>query len=95
MTTPLATVGLSCGRQYLKVAGVIVAMEGDKCRDSDIPEDILPPIPLFELDNARIGDKLAKDLPIKVVRFFRGDDWNGKMLQWAADKINNAAKGKP
>ena len=41
----IASVGLSCGRNYLEVAGIIVAMEGDKCRASNLPEEILPQIP--------------------------------------------------
>ena len=39
LSNPLAYVGLGCGRQYLKVAGVIVAVEGDICRDPMIPEE--------------------------------------------------------
>ena len=39
LSSPLAYVGLGCGRQYLKVAGVIVAVEGDICRDPMIPEE--------------------------------------------------------
>lgn len=87
---PLAEVRLSCGRHYLKVAGVIVAMEGDKCRDSEMPEEILPEIPAAELEHAMIGEHRASDLPIKTVRFFRGDCWTKRMLEWAADKINRA-----
>jgi hypothetical protein len=92
---PLAEVLLSCGRQYLSVAGFAVAMEGDKCRDSHMPESVLPPIPPEELEHARIGDKMAKDLPIDLVRFFRGDNWTPAMLEYVADKINEAAKGQP
>jgi hypothetical protein len=39
LANPLAYVGLGCGRQYLKVAGVIVAVEGDICRDPMIPDE--------------------------------------------------------
>jgi len=35
----IAEVGLACGRQYLKVAGVIVAVENDICRDPGIPKE--------------------------------------------------------
>ena len=87
----LAEVKFSCGRSYLSVAGIAVAMEGDRCRDSGMPEGVLPPIPPEELEHATIGDKRAKDLPIEMVRFFRGDNWTEQMLQWAADKINAAA----
>jgi hypothetical protein len=88
MKNPLAEVILTCGRLCLRVAGIVVAMEGDKCRDGNLPESVLPPIPEEELAHARIGDKLAKDLPIEVVRFFRGDNWTGPMLEYVADKIN-------
>lgn len=30
-------VGLACGRNYLSVNGFVVAMEGDLCRDSELP----------------------------------------------------------
>src|SRR5437868_2791622 len=82
---PLAHVGLSTGRHYLTIAGVIVAMEGDPCRDANLPESILPPIPAAELEQATIGGKPAKDLPINVVRFFRGDRWTPAMLEWVAE----------
>lgn len=86
----LAEVRLSTGRQYLSVAGVVVAMEGDPCRDSDLPESILPPIPEQELATATIGGKPAKNLPIELVRFFRGDNWTPAMLEYVAQKINEA-----
>lgn len=88
---PLAEARVCCGRHCLFVAGIAVAMEGDKCRDGTIPEDVLPPIPREELEQATIGDKRAIDLPIDVVRFFRGDNWTPRMLQWVADRINAAA----
>lgn len=34
---PKLEVGLACGRNYLSVNGYVVAMEGDLCRDSEIP----------------------------------------------------------
>lgn len=92
---PLAEVRLSCGRCYLSVAGIAVAMEGDKCRDGNMPEEVLPPIPEHELEHAMIGDQRAKDLPIGVVRFFRGDCWDEKMLEHAAKVINEAAEKGP
>ncbi len=88
---PLAEVRLSCGRQYLAVAGIAVAMEGDKCRDSSMPEEIMPQIPPEELERATIGGKRARDMPIEVVRFFRGDNWSPAMLEYVAEKINEAA----
>jgi len=33
---PIAEVFTSCGRQFLSIKGVAVAMEGDPCRDPDI-----------------------------------------------------------
>lgn len=87
----LAEVCLSTGRQYLSVAGFVLAMEGDPCRDSNnIPEEALPPIPEAELARATIGGKSAKDLPIELVRFFRGDNWTPEMLEYVAAKINEA-----
>ena len=86
----LADVRLCCGRHCLFVAGIVVAMEGDKCRSNDLPEEVLPPIPEEELANAWIGDKRAKDLPIDIVRLFRGDHWTPAMLEYVAKKINEA-----
>jgi hypothetical protein len=87
---PIAQVNLSCGRLHLSVGGIVVAMEGDKCRDGSFPEEVLPPIPAEELKHATIGEKRAKNLPIEIVRFFRGDNWTGDMLRYAAGKINAA-----
>jgi hypothetical protein len=84
MSEPLAEVVLAMGRQHLRVAGVVVATEGDKCRDVNLPESVLSPIPAEELEHATIGDKRAKDLPVDLVRFFRGDNWMPQMLEWAA-----------
>lgn len=85
----LAEVGFSTGRHYLSVAGIIVAMEGDKCRDAEIPEHVLPLISEDELEHATIGGKPAKEFSRSMIRFFRGDCWTERMLHWAADKINN------
>ena len=87
----IAEVRCTCGRNVLFVAGFALAMEGDKCRDGSLPESVLPPIPERELANAMIGDTPAKDLPLEVVRFFRGDCWSSEMLRYVADKINAAA----
>jgi len=89
---PLAEVRVACGRCFLSVAGIAVAMETDPCREISIPEALLEPIPQHELDNAYIGGKAAKDLPIEVVRYFRGDSWTPKMLDYVADKINKAVE---
>lgn len=92
LTVKLAEVGCSTGRNYLSVAGIVVAMEGDKCRDSEIPERVLPSIPEDELEKGSIGGKPIKDMPRNVVRFFRGDNWTEEMLRWAADQINAKAQ---
>ncbi len=84
----LARVGLSCGRYYLSVAGIVVAMECDPCRDATIPEEVRKPIPEGELATAMIGDRPAAELPVEVVRFFRGDRWTYGTLHWVADRIN-------
>lgn len=34
---PLVDWGFSCGRYFLKVAGYVAAMEGDPCREADLP----------------------------------------------------------
>lgn len=88
----IAKVSGACGRYFLNVAGVAVAMEGDPCRDGDMPENILPPIPEEELEYATIGGQPIKDMPIDIVRFFRGDKWNKAMLEYVAGKINEAAQ---
>ena len=80
-----------CGRFVLEVAGIVVAMQGDKCRHDGIPEEFLEPIPQEELDRATIGGKSVKDMPMQLVRFFRGDNWTPEMLRWAADSINKKA----
>jgi hypothetical protein len=79
----IAEVVLCMGRFHLRVAGFYLAMEGDLCRDGNIPEGVLPPIPEEELATATIGGQ-----PTDVVRFFRGDRWNEAMLQHVADEIN-------
>jgi len=84
----IAEVICSMGRIHLKVAGIVLATQGDKCRDGSLPESVLPPIPAEELANATIGDKKASELPIKLVRFFRGDYWTPDMIEWVAAKIN-------
>lgn len=84
----IAEVVYSMGRCHLMVAGFVLATEGDKCRDGSLPEEVLPPIPQEELEHATIGDKRAKDLPIKMVRWFRGDCWNEEMIRYVAEKIN-------
>lgn len=83
-----AEVGFSCGRHYLKVSGIILAMEGDPCRDGGLPEDVYEPIPEAELSSATIGGKPSSEIPLKLVRFFRGDRWTEKMLEYAASRIN-------
>jgi hypothetical protein len=89
---PLAEVFLSMGRHHLRVAGFVLGTEGDKCRDGSIPEEVLPPIPPEELEHATIGGKPAKDMPVDVVRFFRGNLWTPEMLRYVAERINAAAR---
>lgn len=89
---PIASVRFSTGRHYLNVAGISVAVEGDKCRDM-LPEEVSEPIPQEELERATIGDKRATDLPLHIVRFFRGECWRKESLEWAADRINKVANG--
>jgi hypothetical protein len=85
---PFAEVVLSMGRHHLKVGGFILGTEGDKCRDGSLPESVLPPIPPEELEEASIGGKPAKDMPIEIVRFFRGDYWTPAMMEYVAGRIN-------
>ncbi len=92
---PLAEVRCTCGRNVLFIAGFAVAMEGDRCRDGNLPESVLPEIPREELERAMIGDKRASDVPVELVRFYRGDNWTGAMLEYVADKINAALSPAP
>lgn len=80
----IAKVGLSCGRLYLEVSGIIVAMEGDKCRDSSIPDEYRTPMP----------ESITKDnvLSLGMIRFLYGSEWNEKMLEYVADRINSLSK---
>ncbi len=89
MADPLAETAYSCGRCCLKVAGIVLAMQGDPCRDGSLPESVLPPIHANELDQATIGGQSVKDMPIEIVRFFRGDRWTPAMLEYVATKINS------
>lgn len=84
----LAEVCFTCGQAYLSVAGIAVAMEGDACRDGDMPGEVYDPIPAHELEYGTIGGESVNGMDTKVVRFFRGSTWTVKMLQYAADKIN-------
>ena len=88
----LAEVMLCMGCLHLFVAEVVLATEGDKCRDGDLPDEMYDPIPPQELESAWIGDKRAKDLDLKLVRFFCGNTWNEAMLRYVAEKINRAAR---
>lgn len=92
-TSPLAHVGLACGRLVLFIADIPVAMEGDTCR-AILPEEVTETIAPEELARATIGGKSCKDLPIRLVRFFRGDNWHSKSLEWAADEINQTVSRK-
>lgn len=87
---PLAEVRLTCGRYVLFVAGLAVAMEGDQCRQ-DLPDDVAEPIPQDELERATIGGQPCNDMPLSVVRTFRGELWRLQSLEWAATQINAAA----
>src|SRR6266404_5519505 len=88
----IAEVLLTCGRYVLFVAGIAVGMEGDKCREASFPEELFDPIPEEELEYASIGGRPVKEIPIEVVRWFRGDNWNEQMLRYAANEINTAIK---
>lgn len=89
MSEKLASVESSYGGYYLDIAGIVVAMEGDDCRHM-LPEEAAKEIPKEELERAMIGDKKASELPLDIVRFFRGQKWDFKSLSWAAKKINEA-----
>jgi hypothetical protein len=91
MAERLAEVVCWGGRLHLRVAGFYLATEGDKCRDGNLPEEVYSPIPEAELERATIGGKPVKDLPADVVRFFRGDIWNERMLEFVAEAINRQA----
>lgn len=89
----IAEVRCTCGRYVLFVAGIAVAMQGDKCRDGELPEEVLDPIPQHVYDHGSIGgEPITKDMNAKLVRFFVGNYWNETMLRYAADKINAAMR---
>lgn len=87
---PLAFVGLACGRQYLKVGGVIVAMEGDVCRDATIPAECcerrVDTIALDSLTNGRVMDEERFE---SIKRMCTRDVWNAKSMEWTAKQINS------
>jgi hypothetical protein len=87
----LAEVRCCCGRTCLFVAGIVLAMEGDRCRSNDIPEEVLEPVPEEELRSSMAGLSPAMDIPVNFVRFFLGDNWTPRMLQWSANRINESA----
>lgn len=89
----IAEVRFSCGRHYLSVAGICVAVECDPCRESNLPLDVLPPIPEIEMEHGTIGGKPIKELPLELVHSIRGNAWDEKMLKYVCEKINLAAKG--
>ncbi len=88
MTEPLAEVRLSCGRWFLQVAGFALAMQGDRCREGKLPEEVYPPVPAEELAHAKIWGRPAAALPPDIVRFFRGTNWTKEMLEYVAAAIN-------
>jgi len=90
---PLAEVRLSCGRFYLSVAGIAVAMEGDKCREGDLPDEVYPPIPDEELATATIGGEPIADMDPRIIRVFRGERWTESMLRYVAGRINEVSRG--
>lgn len=88
---PLAEVRLTCGRLVLFVADIAVAVQGDRCRH-ELPNEVAERIPSNELERASIGGKSCKDLPLPLVRFFRGQNWDKKSLEWAAEQINERSE---
>jgi len=92
MAKQLAEGCFSCGRSYLSVAGICVAIEGDRCREAELPDEVYEPIPADELATATIGGKPVAGMESRVVRFFRGSNWTDKMLEYVAEQINKAAK---
>lgn len=87
----LAEVRLSTGRFYLSVAGYVVAVEGDKCREGELPDALYDPIPDEELETATIGGQKVKGMDPAIVRVFRGSRWNRGMLEYVAAEINRKA----
>lgn len=89
MSKQIAEVGFSCGRSYLKVAGVIVAVEGDRCRDcGNIPEEFKDPIPDHVYEGTIGGKPITRDMDPDLIRFFVGENWSEKMLCYLANRIN-------
>ncbi len=88
----IAEVRSCCGRFVLFVADIAVAMEGDKCRQV-LPDEVAEPIPEHELQTATIGGEPVSEMPLDIVRFFRGETWSRKSLEWAASQINQRVTG--
>lgn len=65
----LATVETACGRAYLSVAGIVVAVQGDVCRDPDVPNVQTAgwihgmgwTIPMLEFAAAKINEALKEN----------------------------------
>lgn len=91
----LAEARCCCGRITLFVAGIALAMEGDNCREGGLPDHLYNEIPDHEMATATIGGEPIRDMLTQLVRFFRGDVWNGEMLRFVADKINATANPPP
>jgi hypothetical protein len=79
----LAEVVFSCGRAFLMVAGIAVAMELDVCRDGDFPDECFVRDPDIERILGPIEGPQRRNV------------WNRKMLDYAAAKINGAATAAP
>lgn len=75
----------SCGRCFLSVGGVAVVMEGDICRDPDIPEDLLHThtIQHFNFKGQSTGTYHTERV------------WTRQAIKWVAGQYNEAKDGKP
>jgi hypothetical protein len=89
---PIAEVLLSCGRYYLSVAGISLAIEGETCREGNLPDQLYDTVPEEEFANATIGGRPIRNLNPAMVRVFRGSLWNKEMLEYVADRINQRAR---
>lgn len=92
MTKEIAFVGLACGRQYLSVAGICVAMEGDICRSSQIPDELRErrlDTMAFDALTSRTtlkGSELENFLD-RTESICTIDVWTAKNMEWVAKKI--------
>jgi hypothetical protein len=94
MAEPLAAVRVSCGRAYLSIGGMIIAVEGDPCRDSTLVGNFAP---------RNLGDTPPPSLTIppsidyvvdRYIPYSVRHVWSPGMLEAVAHRINACLRGE-